>query len=128
MRVGFMVSSPWVYLTDGEPKGVEAELTRRLASLLRTQIEWTRDSEGTLLELLHQGKLDLVIGGLDDRTPWAKKVGLTRPYLERKDERTGQHRKHVFAGPQGENRWLLELDTFLQSRRAEAALLLREQP
>lgn len=124
LRVGIAVAPPWVDLANGEAQGVEVELTRLLAGLLQTRIEWTRDSESRLLELLHQGRLDLVIGGLDDKTPWTKKVGLTRPYLEARDERTGKHRKHVWAVPQGENRWLLVLDRFLQDHRTEAALLL----
>ncbi|EKD36693.1 MAG: hypothetical protein ACD_75C01404G0002 [uncultured bacterium] len=123
LRVGMSVAPPWVELANGEA-GVEVELTRGLAGLLQAHIEWTRDSESRLLELLHQGRLDLVLGGLDDQTPWAKKVGLTRPYLEVPDKQTGKSRKHVWAVPPGENRWLLVLDRFLQDHRPEAALLL----
>jgi hypothetical protein len=62
-----------------------------------------------------------VVGGLKDDTPWSKRLGLTKPFL------TLQRDHHVMAVRQGENRWLLELDKFLQSRRGEALQLYRRE-
>jgi len=65
-----------------------------------------------LAEELKHGQLDLVIGGLDDKTPWAQHGGLTRVYTESRDSRGSLH-KHVMLVPLGENAFLLELDRFL---------------
>ena len=71
-----------------------------------------------LAEDLKHGELDLVIGGLNDKTPWEKDAGLTRAYAESVDTR-GQGRKHVMLVPKGENAFLLELDRFLASEAAK---------
>jgi len=82
MRVGVVERPPWVVRTSGEPAGVEADLLRNFASQLGTGIEWHSGGEQEQLEALEHYQLDIVIGGLTNRTPWAKYVGLTSPYFE----------------------------------------------
>jgi polar amino acid transport system substrate-binding protein len=82
MRVGVTEHDPWVKLTGAEPGGVEPELARRFASTLDAQIEWTEGSEEELVSALHEGQLDLVVGGFDNKSPWKKKVSFTRPYFD----------------------------------------------
>lgn len=115
IRAGITVNPPWTGFKSGEADGLEPHLLIEFAKQFDARIEWTVDSESDLLQALKHRKLDIVIGGLTKSTPWSKQVALTRPYLTLESE------EHVMAVPQGENRWLLELDRFLQSRRTEAA-------
>jgi len=82
MRVGVVEHPPWVVQTTSEPAGVEADLIRNFASELGTTIEWHSGGEQEQLEALEHYQLDAVIGGLTDRTPWSKYVGLTSSYFE----------------------------------------------
>jgi polar amino acid transport system substrate-binding protein len=80
MRVGFVVDTPWVTDSAGEPGGIEPALVRELAHSVGARIAWTRGQQSQLLETLSGRELDLVVGGLDAKSPWKQKVALTRPY------------------------------------------------
>jgi polar amino acid transport system substrate-binding protein len=82
VRVGLVEHPPWVVRTNGEPAGVEVDLIRNFASELGTTTDWHWGGEQEQLEALQHYQLDVVIGGLTDRTPWAKYVGLTSPYFK----------------------------------------------
>jgi polar amino acid transport system substrate-binding protein len=97
MRVGLVEHAPWVVRTAGEPAGVEVDLVRQFASALGTTPEWHFGGEQEQLEALEEYQLDLVIGGLTDRTPWRKYVGLTSPYF------TETYRVGVQGSPPLEN-------------------------
>ena len=127
LRVGASENGDWVKFTsgsgtqsggpvsprrDGDIQGSEAELVRGFAARLGADIEWVSGTEHVLAEELKHGELDLMIGGLDDKTPWAQHGGLTRAYMESRNGR-GSPRKHVMLVPLGENAFLLELDKFL---------------
>lgn len=118
LRVGASANGDWVRLPDaggartGRVEGTEADLVRQFADSLDAEVEWVQGTEHVLAEELKHGSLDLVIGGLDDKTPWTTHAGLTRPYTESRDSR-GSLRKHVMLVPLGENAFLLELDRFL---------------
>ncbi len=119
LRVGASANGEWVSLpASGEPQGREPDLVRAFAAQLGAGIEWSEGAEHVLAEDLKHGELDLVIGGLNDKTPWEKDAGLTRAYAESVDTR-GQGRKHVMLVPKGENAFLLELDRFLASEAAK---------
>lgn len=111
MRVGITANPPWTTYEGEQPGGIEAALVRQFAETLDASAEWTNGSEAELMERLHEGHLDLVVGGLDDSSPWTTHSGFTRPYITFADKR------HVMAVRQGENRFLLELDRFLQGRQ-----------
>lgn len=114
LRVGVSHNEPFVSVRGPVPSGREVELVEDYARTLDAEITWTADGEEELVDRLEHGRLDLMIGGLTDRTPWKQKVGLTRPYVETTDE-FGQQEKHVMAVRKGENAFLLDLDEFLQS-------------
>lgn len=82
MRVGLVEHPPWVVRTSGDPAGVEVELIRNFASQLGTTPEWHWGGEQEQMEALEHYQLDAVIGGVTDRTPWSKYIGLTSPYFE----------------------------------------------
>jgi polar amino acid transport system substrate-binding protein len=89
------------------------QLVVRLAEQLDAKIEWQEGSESFLLESLERHELDLVIGGLKKSIPW-KTVAFTKPYMVRGEN------EHVLAVALGENRWLLELEKFLNGPASEA--------
>jgi polar amino acid transport system substrate-binding protein len=82
IRVGLTEHEPWARFDGEEPAGVEVELVRRLAKELGAEIKWIPGNESELMQAAEAFELDLVIGGITDETPWKKRVGLTRPYLE----------------------------------------------
>jgi hypothetical protein len=118
LRVGASENGDWVTFPNGnddDVPGREAELVRQFAASLGAEIEWVGGTEHVLAEELKHGGLDLVIGGLDEKTPWSTHAGLTMPYTESRDSRGSLH-KHVMLVPLGENAFLLELDRFLQEK------------
>jgi ABC-type amino acid transport substrate-binding protein len=121
MRVGISENPPWVLIQNGEPSGIEVQLMRKFAQLLEAGIEWRLDSETRLMNALQMGKLDVVVGGLKESTPWSSHVGMTRPYVMMGGE------AHVMVVRQGENRWLLALDKFLHGYKTEISRLLEGQ-
>lgn len=126
MQVGILEQSPWATWTEGGPEGIDIRLLEDFASSCDARIEPTRGSESKLFRLLKQGQLDLVIGGITSSTPWSTEVGLTQPYLDAHDPYIGEQAKYVWAVAQGENRWLLEIDSYLQTRRKIASEWLEE--
>ncbi|UZX01695.1 ABC transporter substrate-binding protein [Arthrobacter sp. CDRTa11] len=124
LRVGASSNADWVEVSSGggdvsdeDVQGSEAELVRRFAAKLGAEIDWVSGTEYVLAEDLKRGNLDLVIGGLDDKTPWSTHAGLTMPYTESVDGHGSRHR-HVMLVPMGENAFLLELDSFLKEAGA----------
>ncbi|TLM82136.1 ABC transporter substrate-binding protein [Pseudarthrobacter sp. NamE2] len=124
LRVGASPNGDWVRIPAGSDtspvrvEGIEANLVERFAQQLGAGVEWVVGTEQGLAEELKHGGLDLVIGGLDDKTPWVSHAGLTRPYAESKDQRGNLH-KHVMLVPLGENAFLLELDKFLLEEKKQ---------
>jgi polar amino acid transport system substrate-binding protein len=115
IRVGVVENAPWAQKIGDEARGIEAALVRELAEELGAKPEWHWGGEQAHMEALGRFELDLVIGGLTNRTPWKKKVGLSMRYFE----------QHVLVTPPGENAWIKRLDEFLSSRQEAIRALLR---
>ena len=81
LRVGVAEHDPWVSLAAADPSGVEVGLVRELASRLGAEVDYTTGGEEELVEALKQRELDVVVGGITDRTRWSKDVAMTKPYL-----------------------------------------------
>ncbi|WP_402842792.1 hypothetical protein [Microbacterium sp. GXS0129] len=106
-----MSADPGLVDTDDDgASGPLAELTKKYAESLHAEIRWTPGSEETLVMQLEERKLDLVIGGLTDQTPWLDHVGVTRGYagIEGADGRS-----IVMLVPPGENAFLSDVERFL---------------
>jgi polar amino acid transport system substrate-binding protein len=83
MRVGVTAADPWVQLDGDRPVGgAEVELARRFARELDARIEWVQGSEEELVDAAKEGQVDLVLGGLTNKSRWEKDVAFTRPYVE----------------------------------------------
>jgi polar amino acid transport system substrate-binding protein len=81
LRVGITEHDPWVAIETSEPSGVEVALVREFAAGLNAEVDYTQGNEEELVESLRRRDLDIVIGGITDRTRWKKEVGMTKPYL-----------------------------------------------
>lgn len=125
LRVGLIAQPPWVSNESGEPRGAEVELVRMLAREMNATPEWHRGGEEQLMRALGRYELDVVVGGITSKTPWAKEIGVTKPYFEDTAEIGGKREKqaHVMAVPPGENGWLWRVGTFLAAHRGEVERL-----
>ncbi|WP_173922702.1 transporter substrate-binding domain-containing protein [Agromyces sp. Marseille-P2726] len=113
LRVGVSHQPPWTETYDDrEPSGDEVELVEQFAAALDADVEWAEGGESALVRALERGELDVVIGGIADDTPWAERAAATRAYAESIDDR-GERTKHVMLVRMGENRFLVELERFL---------------
>jgi polar amino acid transport system substrate-binding protein len=121
VRIGVAESRPWVILTPTGADGIEPALARAIADSLGARIEWIRKGESELLADLEERKLDLVLGGLTDDSPWKTKVALTKPFYED----PGTKKKHVMAAPPGENGWLVFVERQLRRHQATIPALVR---
>ena len=80
LRVGVIQNPPWAAMTPSGARGVEPALLRELAAELGTSIEWIAGPEQELMQALEQRSLHVVIGGIADSNPWAKQLGVTKPF------------------------------------------------
>lgn len=112
LQVGISPNSDFVNVDGQVPHGSEIELIEGFSQRLNTDIEWTVAGEEQLVALLKAGELDLVAGGISAKTPWLKKVGVTRPYTTATGVE-GKKLKIVLLVPPGENAFLSELEYYL---------------
>jgi polar amino acid transport system substrate-binding protein len=120
LRVGMSHHEPWTSLDDGERSGVEVELVEEFAADIDADVEWHDGGEESLIDELHRGELDVVVGGLTGKSPWISHAALTRPYVVVTSP-TGSPEPHVMATRMGENALLVALEGFLTERAAEIA-------
>ena len=127
LRVGMSPADPWTALTGGTRAGVEVELVEAFARHLDAEVEWTDGGEEQLVEALHEGDLDLVVGGITAKTPWKKKhAAPTRPFATVPGAYAPKE-KHVMLVRMGENAFLLELDAFLQGQESAVRERLEDE-
>jgi polar amino acid transport system substrate-binding protein len=130
MRVGFVVDTPWTTDSAGAVGGIESGIVRSLARELNSRVSWVRGNEHELLTALQDRELDLVIGGLNDRSPWSKQVAFTRPYYTDtvRIVAAPREQRHVLATSPGENAWLVRVEEMLINRPVEMPRELRQRP
>lgn len=81
LTVGYSLAEPWVRAGANGPGGLEADLVRAWAAETRVPLQWVEGGESQLVDGLHGGTLDLVVGGFTAKTPHGPKVGMTQPYF-----------------------------------------------
>lgn len=112
LRVGVSPAEGLADVSTDAPTGPLVDLVDTFADSLDADIEWTIDSEETLVGMLEEGELDLVVGGLTDQTPWIDRAGVTRGYI---GVPGADGRSIVMLVPLGENAFLSELELFLDT-------------
>ncbi|MDO5668459.1 MAG: transporter substrate-binding domain-containing protein [Corynebacterium sp.] len=108
--VGVSEHRPWTTIgDDGDITGTEADLISSFAETIDADIEWHTGPESVLAELIEEGELDIVIGGLTTDAPWSDAMALTRPY-------TGDQ---VMGLRMGENELMVALERHLAREHGE---------
>jgi len=120
LRVGMSPQEPWTASEGGERSGVEVGLIEEFAAGVDAEVEWHDGGEESLIGDLHRGELDVVVGGLTEKSPWVDQAALTRPYVV-VDGPAGSPEPHVMATRMGENALLVALERFLAERSTEIA-------
>ena len=115
LTVGASHSKPVLVVDGDEVSGPEAELIEAFAAAHAMTVEWVPGGEEKLVRMLEHGDVDLVVGGLTDKSPWESKMGLTRPWAEDTDE-YGEPIKRVVGAPLGENALISALERFFDER------------
>ncbi|WP_060914988.1 transporter substrate-binding domain-containing protein [Microbacterium oleivorans] len=113
LRAGVSENPPWSSISGAEPTGSEVTLIERFAARHGAEVEWRAGTEEVLVDALHAGSLDVVVGGLTDATPWLDDAAVSDVYTEVVSP-TGETEKHVMLTRAGENGLLMELETFLR--------------
>jgi polar amino acid transport system substrate-binding protein len=122
MKVGYTENPPWVVKTAKGPQGIEVTLVEEFAQQINAKVQWINGSEQALFEKMEKYELDMIIGGLTNKTPWkTKRVGITRPYV------IVDEKEHVMVVKSGENRFLITLEKFLQSEKKRINQLMNAQ-
>ncbi|MET0715006.1 MAG: transporter substrate-binding domain-containing protein [Mycetocola sp.] len=112
LRVGISPNGEWTDMSDGgEASGIEVALVEEFAESIEAEVAWVEGGEEQLFTQLHEGALDMVIGGFTDKTPWVNKAAITKPFTEVTTSKGLEN--HVMAAAMGENAFLLELEQFL---------------
>jgi hypothetical protein len=96
------------------------DLIEDFAAGVDAEVEWHDGGEESLIEELHRGGLDVVVGGLTEKSPWVSHAALTRPYVVVTSP-TGSPEPHVMATRMGENALLVALERFLGEHEGEVA-------
>lgn len=117
VRVGVVDNPPWTRADGG---GLEPALVTAWAAQLGAMPRFTAGDLDDQVKALHRREIDVLVAGLDAKTPYGKELGVSQAYLEVRG-RDGKPEKHVMAATPGESRLLFSLDRFLKAQD-EAAL------
>lgn len=116
LRAGASIEEGLVSAEDGELVGPLVDLVEDFARLHDADVRWTVGSEESLVGVLDGGDIDLIVGGMTVDTPWIDQAGSTRGYPM--PDRAGE-REIVMLVPLGENRFLSEIEAFLDEEWKE---------
>jgi ABC-type amino acid transport substrate-binding protein len=116
LRVGASPAEGLVEIADGTVSGPLVDIVEGFAEQHDARAVWTIGSEEDLVFDIEQGSLDMAIGGMTDKTPWAVAVGVTRGYPEL-DPGTAPV---VMFVPLGENGFLSALEGYLDHEAVTA--------
>jgi len=112
MHVGVSPDDGLIQIAGDSVSGPEVELVEGFAETVNARVEWTVGGEEHLVWQLGEGDLDLIVGGITDQTPWVDSAGVTRSYPSIPG---AEGRNIVMLVPLGENRFLGELERFLDA-------------
>lgn len=116
LRVGIPHQPPWTDTAQNHsidtPGGIEVDILQDYAETIDAKISWHAGGEEHLIAMLKQRQLDVVIGGLTDKSPWESDAGITTSYAEAIGI-DGKTTKQVMAVQMGENAFMASLERFL---------------
>lgn len=103
LLVGVVENPPYVRTNNEKFEGKEVEILKNFAAVQGLDVKFVEDNESELLEKLEKYELHVVIGGFEKKTIWKRKSTPTVSY----------DGKHVFLVPNGENRLLKKIETYI---------------
>ena len=106
LHVGIVHNPPFVRINENDTSGLEVDLVRTYAKKKNAKIIWIAKSESSLVERLKNYEIHILISGLTATSPLSKEVGSTSAY----------YRKHIVALPRGENAFLCDFQSYLNSQ------------
>ena len=121
LRVGVVAHAPWTIVSDDAVRGVEAQLIEKWAASLGARVQWAVGDIHELVSGLHDREIDVLVGGLTQKTPYGPQLALTQPYVEHEDG-SGETQARVIAVTPGESALLFSLDKFLSAQDRPAIL------
>jgi polar amino acid transport system substrate-binding protein len=80
LRVGTALGPPWALRDDGEWRGFEIDVARKLAADMDVEVRFLRYEHGELIRALESGEIDLIAAGLTITPQRALHVNFSRPY------------------------------------------------
>ncbi len=81
IRVGVTLAAPWAIRDeDGEYRGFEIDVARRLAADLDVEVAFRRYEFGELIRALESGEIDIIASGLTISPERARHVNFSQPY------------------------------------------------
>jgi len=81
IRVGVALAAPWAMRNeDGEYRGFEIDVARRLAADMGVEVTFLRYEFGALIRALEAGEIDLIAAGLTISPERARHVNFSQPY------------------------------------------------
>ena len=111
LRVGAVEAPPFVGRSGDEATGPEAELVHAFAESIGAEVEWRWAPLDEHMRALEAFELDVVVAGLTKQSPWASRVGFTRPWRQEGDV------QRVLAVAPGENATLVALERVIEESR-----------
>ena len=116
LRAGISHQPPWTDIAQDHsadaPGGIEVELIEEYAESINAEVVWHAGGEEQLITMLSERELDVVVGGLTDKSPWQSDVALTTSYADSIGI-DGKIAKHVVAVQMGENAFMTSIERFL---------------
>lgn len=116
--VGVSPSPPWTIVDGDDISGIEVDLVQGFADRLGVRLRLEPGGEQRLVEELDEGRLHIVIGGIRADSPWTRVAAPTRAYPVIEDATDIQY-QHIMLTPMGENRFLSELELFLDEQTGQ---------
>jgi len=80
LRVGISLAAPWAMRDDGELRGFEIDVARKLAADMGVEPEFLRYEHDGLLRALESGEIDLIAAGFVITPERALHVNFSQPY------------------------------------------------
>jgi len=94
-------------------------IVERLAAALGSKPVYVEGDAHALFEDLKRGQIHLVIGGVPEKTPFGKELGLSKPAGSLHGAHEEENR--VIAVRPGENGFLLKVNEAIEAAKAEGA-------
>lgn len=121
LRVGYSNNPPFIQIKENDTTGIEYRIVDAFSKEMGYKVEYTEGTEAVLMEKLEKYEIDIIIAGLNNKSPWKSKAGFTQPYA------TVNGKDYSLAVPPGENAFLVFVEQFLNRNKDQINIWVDEQ-